>query len=358
MNLVDFLSKNYKGKIIVLTTKNSLKFKLSVYRNESSNVIIKRMRFSGSNIFFRLIEYFLFYLESLLLLFCYKAKAVLYFESISSWPALIYKRIKGKRIQLMVHYHEYSDPQSSEEKTFLTGWMHRKEKRMYQKFSWVSHTNEVRLNMFKDNNNLNHLPPSIFHVIPNYPSQAWMTNRNAYYSNEKVKKLVMVGSLGFDNMYLQEMIDWMSKHQDEFSLDIYSHNMDEKAKAALQDQSLDNIRYCGSADYASLPSILKSYDVGLVIYKPYSQNTIHAVSNKVFEYMACGLDTWFSEDMTYTMQFSRQQVYPKIIPVNFNELDSFDYLSALSKENLNYEPSSYFYENVYSDILNWIKTGN
>lgn len=358
MNLIDFLSKNYEGKILVLTTIKAHNNKLSIYQNDSLIVRIKRMRFSGSNFLTRLLEYFLFYLEGLILLFRFNPKSVLYFESISSWPALIYKRLKRSKIRLMVHYHEYTDPRSSEEKTFLSGWMHKIEQRMYHHFSWISHTNEVRLQMFKDDNDLNDLPLSLFHVVPNYPSRSWITESNGHYSNEKVKKLVFVGSLGYDNMYLQEMIDWLGKHQDEFSLDIYSHNMDEKAKAALQEQSLDNVRYCGSTDYAALPKILKSYDVGLVIYKPYSQNTIHAVSNKVFEYMACGLDTWFSEDMAYTMQYSRIEAYPKLVPVNFKQLDSFDYLSALSKENLNYEASGFFYENVYAGILNWIKTGN
>lgn len=355
MNFIDYLSCNYDGNIIVWCTSTPKNRNLSVYQNTSPKVKIRRMRFSESHLFFRMIDYGFFYLKGLNLLFHSKANTVLYFESISAWPALMLKRIKGKRIKVMVHYHEYMDPHDRTQETFLSKWLHHMEKKMYHCFSSISHTNEVRLQMFKDDNDLNNLPASLFRFIPNYPPGSWLKEQKNHCINEKVKKLVFVGSLGYDSMYLQEVMDWLSIHEKEFALDIYSYNIDEKAKQALQNQSLNNIRFCGGADYAALPSILKKYDVGLVIYKPFSQNTIHAVSNKVFEYLACGLDVWFSEDMTYTLNYSRNNVYPKIIPVNFKQLHSFDYISALSRENLTYQASSFFYENVYSELLNCIK---
>ena len=358
MNLVDFLSKNYEGKIIVLTTKNNPNNKLSVYRNESSNIIIKRMRFSGSNLFFRLTEYFFFYLESLFSLFRYNAKTVLYFESISAWSALIYKRIKGKKTNLMVHYHEYIDPAISEEESSLSKWMHKMEKRMYPRFSWISHTNGVRLTMFKDDNNLNHLPASIFHVVPNYPSRSWMIGSNNNCLNEKVKKLVFVGSLGYDNMYLQELVEWLKVHEEEFTLDVYSYNIDEKSKLLLINSYLKNVRYCDGCNYDELPEVLKNYHIGLDIYKPYALNHIHGVSNKVFEYLACGLDVWFSTDKHQTLEYIKKDIYPKLVPVNFNQMDSFDYSSAITREGLHYEPSVFFYENIYPEIMAHISNNN
>lgn len=351
MNLVDYLSKNYLGKIIVLTTYKSAKNSLTLYSNNSSKVLLKRMSLSGKNPIARMINYTIFYLNGISLLIRSKPKAVLYFESLSAWPALVYKKIRGERIKLMVHYHEYNDPQVKSEGTSLMRHFHKLEKKMYSHFSWISHTNPVRLQMFKDDNGLNKLPKSIFHVMPNYPSSSWMRKEGSYCYKQKQKKLVYVGSLGYDNMYLQEVVDWVGNHPEEFSLDVYSYNIDSKARKILEQGDYENIKYCGGCDYQSLPGLLSHYDIGLVIYKPFSQNTIHAVSNKVFEYLACGLDVWFSEDMMYTFEYERREVFPKVLPVDFKNLNSFDTVHAVCRTGLKFEPSVYFYENIYPEIV-------
>ncbi|HEY5369133.1 MAG TPA: hypothetical protein VIJ75_09090 [Hanamia sp.] len=354
MNLVDYLSKNYLGKIIVLTTHKSEENSLSLYKNNSSNVLIKRKSLSGTNPFVRMMNYTLFYLNGLSLLIRTKPKAVLYFESLSSWPALIYKKIMGERIKILVHCHEYTDPGIKSEETSLARQLHKIEKKMYPRFSWISHTNPVRLQMFKDDNGLNKLPKSIFHVMPNYPSNSWMQKETSHCNKLKQKKLVFVGSLGYDNMYLQEIVDWVGKHSPDFSLDVYSYNIDLKAKEFLGNCRLENVRFCGGCDYDTLPEILRNYDIGIDIYKPYSLNHVHGVSNKVFEYLACGLDVWFSSDKELAHDYVKEDIFPKIISVNFKDLDSFDYQSAVSRAGLQYQQSNFFYENIYPEILEHI----
>lgn len=352
MNLVDYLSKNYLGKIIVLTTHKSEKNSLSVYKNDSTRVLIKRMKFSNDHSLYRMIHYIYFYIKGILLSVHFRPSTVLYFESISSFPALIYKLLNGKRKKIMVHYHEYIDPAIYEEESLISKILHRIEKRMYPSFSWISHTNPVRLQMFKDDNGLNKLPESIFHVMPNYPSCSWRQKERNHCSKQKQKKLVFVGSLGYDNMYLEEVIDWVGKHSQEFSLDIYSYNIDLKAKDFLEHCGFENVRFCGECDYYTLPEILKNYDIGIDIYKPYALNHVHGVSNKVFEYLACGLDVWFSSDKELAQDYVRKDIFPKIISVNFKDLSLFDYNSAVSREGLQYEPGNFFYEEVYSEIIN------
>ena len=168
--------------------------------------------------------------------------------------------------------------------------------------------------------------------------------------------MVFVGSLGYDNMYLQEITDWIGRHRDEFCLDVFSYNIDNKARSLLENTPYDNIKYCGGCDYQSLPAILAGYDIGLDIYKPYALNHVHGVSNKVFEYLACGLDVWFSVDKSFSLQYARDNVYPKMIPVDFNQLDAFDYKAAMDRENLPYQPSEFFYENVYGEMLTSINS--
>jgi hypothetical protein len=352
MNMIDFLAQNNLIELIVITTKKRKGNHLNTYQN--ANVRIRRPAKQSARSIERYLNYFWFYLSAFSLLLKYKPAIVWYFETLSSWPALIYKKLKKQRVSLMVHYHEYTESLLYEQGMFLAKWFHKKESGMYKNFSWISHTNPVRIELFKRDNNLQNWDPSLFHVIPNYPSEKWLQPQRENLKESKLKKLVFVGSLGYKNMYLQEVVDWLDCHKSDFTLDVYSYNIDPKAKEVLLNRSGSNIRYCGGCDYQSLAEILKNYDIGLVIYKPFSQNTIHAVSNKVFEYLACGLDVWFSEDMTHTFEYQRLNAFPKVLPVNFKNLQAFDYEKAISREGLSYQPSTFFYENIYPEIVQHI----
>lgn len=349
MNMIDFLAKEKSFQLIVVTNRKIKTNRLLEY-DPGKNVKILRPAKQSNQTLLRYLNYGSFYLSAFYLLLIHHPKTVWYFETLSSWPALMYKKIRRKKISLMVHYHEYTEPRLYEQGMFLSKWMHGIESKMYKRFSWISHTNPVRIEMFKKDNHLNDMDESAFHVIPNYPPQSWLNIKPKDDSITKLKKLVFVGSLGYTNMYLQEVIDWLGDHRDIFSLDVYSYNIDDKAKEALKNSGNTNIHYCGGCDYQSLPGILKNYDIGLDIYKPFALNHVHGVSNKVFEYLGCGLDVWFSVDKPQTMEYVRKNIYPKVIPVNFLDLKSFDYASAISRENLSYSASTFFYENIYPEI--------
>lgn len=349
LNMIDFFSTEKNIELIVCTNN---KLKENVLKNyENNRVKIYRPASLTRNKWLQYINYFSFYFSSIFLLLWYKPDVVLYIETLSSWPALIYKKIKREKVKLMVHYHEYIEPALYESGMFLARYMHKIERNMYSTFSWISHTNSVRMKMFREDNKLNNVDDTIFNILPNYPSKLWLNS----YADKKVighiKKMVFVGSLGYENMYLKEVVDFLSHHPAEFSLDVYSYNIDEKAKSTLLNCENKNINFLGGCDYQSLPEILKQYDIGLVIYKPFSKNTIHAVSNKVFEYLACGLDVWYSADMEFTHSFGRTGVYPKIVSVDFNKFNEFDYESAFNRNGLNYFPSTFFYEDVYPKMV-------
>lgn len=345
LNMIDFFGNEKNIELFVCTNKKLKENTLQYYQNE--NVKIYRPSTLSKNRAIQYLNYFSFYFSSIVLLFWHHPRVVLYIETLSSWPALIYKKISGRGIKLMVHYHEYTEPALYESGMFLARYMHKIERKMYNSFSWISHTNPIRMQMFKDDCNLNSLNNETFNIIPNYPSKSWLKEEGSNAPINGIKKMVFVGSLGYKNMYLQEVVDFLNDHPEEFSLDVYSYNIDNKAKEVLKTCDNKNIKFFGGCDYKALPEILKNYHIGLVIYKPFSQNTIHAVSNKVFEYLACGLDVWYSNDMTYTNSYERISVYPKILSVDFKELRSFDYKSALNREGLPYVPSTFFYEDIY-----------
>jgi len=276
---------------------------------------------------------------------------VLYFDTISSWPALMYKKIKRSKIKLMAHYHEYCSPQEYANNMLLIKAFHRMEAKMYpHSYHWISQTNEVRLQKMVYDNHLESIEQSVFHTMPNYPSKFWAKSKTNHEISKKIR-LVYVGSLGYDTTYLKELTEWVVKNKTDVTLDFYSHNVDEKAKSFLASVKEDTIQFHGSINYTQLPKVLINYDIGLVLYKPVSENWIHNAPNKVFEYIACGLDVWFSKTITYTITVARESTFPKIIAVNFENLNEFDFEKAIDRGGLCYKENNFFYENVYHEIL-------
>ncbi|MBX2939212.1 MAG: hypothetical protein KF880_03960 [Ferruginibacter sp.] len=351
MNFVTFLSKQHDIKLRVSSSCLRSDLKLKPFKLDAVRISRPGVKHKS---YFRWVDYVVYYLSTLIQLLLFRPDTVIYFETLSSWPALWYKKIR-RNVRLMVHYHEYVSPKQYEQGMKLSRFMHKMEIKMYPKgFSWISQTNEERMAMFRRDHHLESIKESVFKIIPNYPPQHWITqNRNNSSSPSNIR-LVFVGSLGYKNMYLQELTDWIQSKND-IELDVYAYNIDQEAVALLNKCDINKIRFHGGVDYDSLPEVLKKYDVGIVMYKPFSENTIHAVSNKVFEYLACGLDVWFSTDMSYSFRYIRDNVYPKVLPVDFSCLPAFDYKGAISRKGVVYQPSKYYYETVYIQFLEVIR---
>ncbi|HRN91015.1 MAG TPA: hypothetical protein PLE75_01035 [Ferruginibacter sp.] len=348
MNFINFLSAQEDFKIRV--SSSCLRKDLDLKPFTVQNIHISRPGLRNKRSLFKLLDYIWYYTATFIQLLLFKPHTVIYFETLSSWPALLYKKIR-KDVKLMVHYHEYVSPKQYAQGMKLSRYMHSMEMSMYTSaFSWISQTNEERMEMFRRDNQLLAMPEQLFRIIPNYPPKQWSSYKKVTDCNLSVLRLVFVGSLGYKNMYLQELTDWIQLQSD-IELDVYAYNIDQEAVALLKKCDPDKIRFHGGVDYHMLPEILGNYDVGIVMYKPFSENTVHAVSNKVFEYLACGLDVWFSTDMTYSYRYVRDNVYPKVLAVDFSNLDAFDYQSAVNREGLKYQPSQYFYEQEYIKFL-------
>src|SRR5690606_32174240 len=102
--------------------------------------------------------------------------------------------------------------------------------------------------------------------------------------------------------------------------------------------------------YNDLPVFLSKYDIGLIFYKCISDNVKYCASNKLFEYLNNGLDVWFSEEMVGTYPYITKNTFPKVLPINFQNLDRIDLQSHLSRNGLLYQPTNYFCEPVYESF--------
>ena len=55
-------------------------------------------------------------------------------------------------------------------------------------------------------------------------------------------------------------------------------------------------------------------------------------------------------EITYTSTIARTDAYPKIIAVDFANLEAFNFREAFSREGVPHKESTFFCENVYGEI--------
>jgi len=342
-NLIKYL--DLRLKIVVHSTYPN---NVTIPNKYSGVKILRFSKFRSKTLFMRYFNFFLFTLKSFAYLLRDSPKVILYFETWSCLPVFLYKIIRP-RTSILVHHHEYtSSVDIKNSPSSQLKFLYKIEKKLLRRISWISHTNQERLEMYLEENEISE--NAVKTVIPNYPPLSWC--HSPHEEKKDIIRLVYVGSLSLENMYIKEVIEWVIKQNGIFSLDVYSLNIHKPAKDFINGLKSNLVTFKNGVDYDNLPEVIKNYDVGLVIYKGVSLNYVYNAPNKLFEYWACGLDVWFSSDLITSKEFVTEGVYPKILEVNFRELDKFDWQSTIDRKNLDYQPSPYYCEAVLSELYN------
>jgi len=271
---------------------------------------------------------------------------VLYFESFSAFPAYVYKKYIYRKSKLFIHYHEYMTPQEYEGGMWLVKWFHKLEKKIYGKARWISHTNAARMERFVGDMKGVGLPEKL--IFPNYPPRSWSQAVKSISEGEL--KTVYIGAFSLDTMYVKEFAGWVVAQQGAVSWDIYSLNITEEARAYIKSLPGDWVKIHPGIEYYDLPDILTKYDVGLILYTGHIPNWVDNAPNKLFEYWSVGLDVWLPEKMNGSLSFVTTSTYPKVVAVNFQKLEYFDWKVAVDKSGLEYASSPYFCEDVYRPL--------
>jgi hypothetical protein len=314
LNLINNMAdRNCKIRVFSTRGFNLSMDKFSVH---SRNLKIYRIGYSGKamNTVSRFVNYFCFHFLTFLYLLFFRPETVLYFETLSCFPALLYKKIFAKKSRLFIHYHEYTSPAEFKKSSKLLRLFNHFEQKMYGNAEWISHINTLRLQQFEkdySNSKFNNT-----NVLCNYPPSKW-SNIVPHSSLGHPLRLVYVGSIGMDMMYTEEFARWVKQMEGMVIWDIYSINPHPKVVLFLNQLSATNITLKGGVDYFNLPQVLCNYDVGLVLYKGKILSQLYVTPNKLFEYHACGLDVWFPDKLVGCLPFTTQQTYPKICALNF-----------------------------------------
>ena len=340
-------------QILVFTSQGSLG-SLKPFTPKSTAIKVIRLGKSdaGNRPLMRYWNYVIFYGSSLFLLLRYRPYKVLYYETISSWPVYVYKRFIKLNCQVYIHYHEYTTSEEYRQGMKLTRYFHEKEKWLYPRAEWISHTNEFRMSLFKKDTLT--MESRHTYILPNYPSVQWSAVRTS--AVKKPVKVVYVGSFSLTTMYTKEFAAWITSQKGSLTWDIYSYNLTQEAKAYIQSLGSEWITLKDGVNYDQLPEILSHYDVGVVLYNGHIPNYIYNAPNKLFEYLACGLDVWFPEIMIGSLEYVKTQGFPKVLAIDFNTLDRFNLPMALDRVG----PSNkfgFFHEEALKPLVHKLTTG-
>jgi hypothetical protein len=349
MNWLSFLTENTSGKMEIRVFTREPSSDIPQYVPKSPALqIIRWGNPDTQNSLKRIWGYFRFYISTTWKLASWKPDSVLYYETLSSFPAIFYKKFIKHNAGLLVHYHEYTSPVEYRDEMTLNRWWHRLEKRNYSLYKWISHTNEDRMRLFLEDNEGIDIPNT--HILPNYPPIRWQ-GRNYLRNEGGSVKFIYVGSISLDTMYTKEFESWIREQKGKATWDIYSNNMAGDVQDYFSKLGNDAIRIHGGINYYLLPEILRNYDIGLILYKGHIPNYIYNVPNKLPEYFACGLDVWLPNSMISSLGFVTTDTYPRIIAINFQNLGQLDFASITNRTGLGYKPSSYYVEDFFEYFL-------
>jgi len=352
MNFLDCLQEKLSeyDTVRVYTTRPPANMEL--YIPKGKQVFIKRLAYftvtlSAAS---RIVQYLRYYLISLLQCLRFRPSKVFYYETLSSFTPNLLKSLRGNQVELFIHYHEYMTREEYS-RMLLNNIFHRFERKIYKRAKWISHNNEFRMQLFlKD---LGGPALTNTRIYPNYPPSSWATPPKDKITNPL--KLICVGAMGsLEKLYIRETFEWVRSKEGAILLDIYSFKVAEEIKSFNEQLGSKYICFKGSVDYKNLPQLLRQYDIGLILYKGLFANTIYSASNKLFEYLVCGLGVWYPGELIGSHEYNSPDYWPKVLPLDFTRLGQYN-LDELVERKAGYRRQvNYSCKEASSELINMI----
>lgn len=341
VNLLSLLQGHSATDPVVVTSAN-LKGLPAV---TLKNCRIQRLRFGrGSDV--SVLRWFwslLWHVQAALVCWRLRPTAVISIEPHSALSAWIWLVLLRGRSRLLIHHHEYYTAadylRPGNRLTRLNRWF---EDRLLQRAVWVSQTNSNRLRMFRGDHP--ELTDQQCHVLPNYPPRAWLQSLSGDSrwpaSETGPLRLVYVGSVSLHDTWIGPLVEWLNSSANTgCTLDVFCYNLDPVTRTFLQSQSSAAVRFHGQGvDYDQLPQLLPQFDVGLILYRCNTVNFVWNASNKLFEYLLCGLDVWYPKCMLGVKPYARSTVAPRVLETDFENLSQLNFSERRNRAELPWQP--------------------
>jgi len=295
MNFIfDNLEDNPDLQILVLTTNNTTNYKTPSFPNTK----IYRFGTISLNPLKRYVSYLWFNLMSSLILIFRKFDLIIAFESLSIFPLWLRTIIRVKT-KAHLHFHEYISLLECQTSSIYMKILFKLEDQLLRKHQ-CSHTNEDRKRLFLKDKPF--LKSENIEVRPNMPPKSWW-NKYGQLKNPNTAgkiRLVHVGAADHNTMYIKEILEWVKANSKKIELTFISQQLENKTKQLILGYCCSSISILNPIDYYELPKELIKYDIGLVLYKGHVPNHVYNIPNKVYEYLACGLQVWYNKDLLTT----------------------------------------------------------
>jgi len=352
-NLLDVLAKDGSLTVQVFSTHNTKN--RPAYSNP--NIAIYRCTYPAylKNPIGKVLAFIQYILGPLRRLMRFKPDSILYFEPHSAMPVYLYQKFVNSKVQVAIHHHEYYAKEDFNGPSMASvRWFHRLETGyLYHKAYWISQTNAQRLALFKNDHKF--VKDSVLQMLPNYPPNSWLQTAKPTIQ-DKPLKLLYVGALSFENTFIEEIIGFVLAHSASVTLDIYTYNASASVKDYLHHINAPSIRFFEEGiAYNAIPELAQQYHIGLVLYKGHNLNYIHNAPNKLFEYMACGLEVWVPEVMTGCLPYLNHKERPVVRTVDYTNLNDTLLTDYQNHVNLPFKPSPYHCEAALQPLIKALK---
>ena len=332
--------------VTVVTTHPSIGHNLA--RPKGARILYPIIERRGGNQFINFIRQIYFVIYAFLVLVKTRPDVVLYYESSSAFAPYLYRKLRGKKVSICVHFHEYTRIEDYKLPGMRIQRVARKleERYLLRNCQWVSHTNKYRLDLFRKDYPF--LTDAQSHILPNYPPGSWKVSVKRH--NGVPVKCVLIGSLSIKGTFIREFCNWVLSQNGNVTIDFYSYNFHPEIINFFKEIHSPYLTlHSDGIPYNAIPSILSNYDVGVLLYKPYSLNVIYCETNKFYEYLSCGLDVWFPVSMTLLNEMDKSIFAPDIqsFDVNANKFPNIDENSRLVDNS----QFNYVCEPIYEKFL-------
>jgi hypothetical protein len=349
MNLIRYLARGADWDITVYTTDNG--FSLPVFTARGVTVI-RSGNPSIRNRAAAIGRHLSYYAGTSARLVRDNPQIVMYFEPQSSFPVTVASVFK--RFKLFVHHHEYHSPNEFQNRGMrLARLFHVLEQsRLFPQACWISHTNRERLELFLSDNSSASRESA--RVMPNLPPAGWPRSETNAWSitTPQPLKLVYVGSVSISDTYLKELIVWIKQQpRGRVSLDVFAYNTDDETRRFLEAEAGEIVRFHPNGIlYDDLPRTLSLYHTGVILYKANSLNYRHNESNKLFEYLAAGLDVMYPAAMLGVKRYSRLSINPRVIEVDSATGTNLDLRLLSTRPQSSTEPFTMTAETAFAEL--------
>lgn len=280
---------------------------------------------------------------------------LIYYEPHSAFAAWLCLLL-NPRCRLIIHYHEYREQKHFRDRgNCLARLGHWLEKHwLFQKAQWISHTNHDRIRLFlKD---CPAVPASKLHALPNMPPRHWIAKSKDVAQNDRTTlRLIYIGAISLHDTYIEPLLTWLKNNQKyKVTLDLFINNIDPATKTFLAQENWPGLTiHLGGVPYAQLPSILPNYDIGLILYRCNSINYVYNAPNKLFEYLICGLNVIYPQQMLGVIHYARSEYSPWVRSIDFDKLSELS-IDELKRSDGPRNPWELSCETVYQELLDVI----